>query len=231
MSTSEQTVDAQALVDSKLRFTGTQINYYLICKRKLWLFSHNLELEPESDLVRLGRLLHEHAYKRRFKEVQVDRIKVDFMERHRIERVDVEPVAPPTEALRHLPSTPPVPAQDTSAVPSGTEEPTPAPRGGPAHELVIHEVKRSKKLQEAHLFQLLYYIYFLRQTYGVNVAHGVLHYPLLRQNVQVDLTPEKEREVKEALEGIRHIIAQPVPPEPVWKAYCRSCAYRELCWG
>ena len=46
------------LSDEPVKFTGTQINYYFVCKRKLWLFSHNMELESESDLVHLWRLLH-----------------------------------------------------------------------------------------------------------------------------------------------------------------------------
>ena len=45
-----------------LTYTGTQVNYYLICKRKLWLFSRGLEMEEISDLVLLGRFLHERGY-------------------------------------------------------------------------------------------------------------------------------------------------------------------------
>ena len=29
------------------KINGTQINYYFICKTKLWLFSHNIQLEDE----------------------------------------------------------------------------------------------------------------------------------------------------------------------------------------
>ncbi len=32
-------------------FIGTQINYYFVCQRKLWLFSHNLTMEHTSDTV------------------------------------------------------------------------------------------------------------------------------------------------------------------------------------
>jgi CRISPR-associated exonuclease Cas4 len=46
------------------RFTGTQINYFLVCLRKLWLFSHDLEMEHESDTVALGRFLHEESFQR-----------------------------------------------------------------------------------------------------------------------------------------------------------------------
>lgn len=65
----------------ELSHTGTDINYYLVCKRKLWLFSHHIELEEDSDLVRQGRLLHKHSYKRKLKEIAIGNIKIDFIEK------------------------------------------------------------------------------------------------------------------------------------------------------
>ena len=58
---------------------GTQINYYFICKTKLWLFSHNMQMEQESDNVSLGKQLHENSYKNE-KEFLIDNlINVDFI--------------------------------------------------------------------------------------------------------------------------------------------------------
>jgi CRISPR-associated exonuclease Cas4 len=194
--------------DDSLKFTGTQINYYFVCKRKLWLFSHNMELESESDLVHLGRLLHEQSYKRKFKEVQVGRIKVDFLER-----------------------------REARVVPAGTGgEPPPDTRverggNGSCPSVVIHEVKRSRSMHDAHVFQLLYYMYYLKTNYDANVGTGVLHYPLLKTNVPVELTEEKEREVKNVIDGIRGTISLANPPEAVWVKPCRSCAYMEMCWS
>ena len=48
----------------ELHVTGTKVNYYVICKRKLWLFSRHLTMEHSSDRVRLGKHLHEHSYPR-----------------------------------------------------------------------------------------------------------------------------------------------------------------------
>jgi CRISPR-associated exonuclease Cas4 len=45
-------------------YTGTQINYCFVCKRKLWLFSHALSMEQTSDAVSLGKLIHETSYAR-----------------------------------------------------------------------------------------------------------------------------------------------------------------------
>lgn len=161
-----------------LYFTGVQINYYFICKRKLWLFSNNMGLESESDLVFLGKLLHEQTYKnKRMKEVTIERIKIDFIDR------------------------------------SGE----------------IHEVKRSKMMESAHVYQLLYYIYFMKH-YASKVMTGVIDYPLLRKRIVVELDEDKERELQNILRDIDRVVKMDKPPNEEWKRHCKSCSYRELCW-
>jgi CRISPR-associated exonuclease Cas4 len=62
-------------------FTGTQVNYYAVCKRKLWLFSHDIEMERENENVQLGRLIGQDTYKREQKEIALDeRVVFDWME-------------------------------------------------------------------------------------------------------------------------------------------------------
>lgn len=133
-------------------------------------------MEVESDLVLLGKLLHETGYARKFKEVQIGRVKIDFLE-----------------------------------------------RGGE-----IHEIKRSRRLEKAHLYQLLYYLYYLKRL-GVTVR-GVLHYPLPRRLVNVELTEEREMEMEKILEDMGRVIASAEPPAAERKPYCRRCSYFELCW-
>lgn len=193
--------------DEATKFTGTQINYYFVCKRKLWLFSHNLELETESDLVHLGRLLHEQGYKRKLKEVSVDRIKVDFLERK--------------EARA---------ASDTADEEGAPEVEIQKSTGAPS-SIVIHEIKRSRSMHDAHVFQLLYYIYYLKMNYNANVSSGMLHYPLLKTNVPVDLTEQRVKQVEDVMTDIKRTISLPNPPAAVWIKPCKSCAYREMCWG
>lgn len=158
--------------------TGSEINYYFVCKRKLWLFSHNIELEADSDLVLQGKLLHEHSYKRKLKEIAFDKIKIDFIEK--------------------------------------TNE--------------VHEIKRSRKIEDAHVFQLLYYLYYLKKHTGLKMK-GVLNYPLLKKTVKVEMTPQKEKEVQQIIQKISQIKELKKPPEPKWIHYCKSCAYSEMCWG
>ncbi len=62
-------------------FTGLEVNYYFICKKKLWWFAHGVQMEQESDRVRMGRLVHEESYARRRKELNIDdRIVLDWRE-------------------------------------------------------------------------------------------------------------------------------------------------------
>ena len=60
---------------------------------------------------------------------------------------------------------------------------------------------------------------------------GVLNYPLLKKRVSVDLTAEKEMEIHGLLKDVQEIINMEKPPEAEWKKYCKTCAYKELCWG
>ena len=61
------------------KINGTQINYYFICKTKLWLFSHNIQLEDEHENVKLGKFLHKTSFKRE-KDFLIDNlINVDFI--------------------------------------------------------------------------------------------------------------------------------------------------------
>lgn len=216
MSSSLEAGQIDIIANDIVKFTGSQINYYFICKRKLWLFSHNIELEPESDLVKLGKLLHENSYQRKMKEVQVERIKVDFLEHKRTS----------FDSKKSFPE-----IVDPRVKSTSFSEPREETKHTQNSEIVIHEIKRSKKMQDAHVFQLLYYIYYLSSKYSVNTRRGVLHYPLLKQNVDVVLDEARIKELEEAIHGMQEINALASPPEASWKRYCSSCAYQYLCWG
>lgn len=63
----------------KDKITGLQINYYFICKTKLWLHSHNINFELENENVKLGIILHESSFKRE-KNYYIDNlINMDFI--------------------------------------------------------------------------------------------------------------------------------------------------------
>lgn len=159
---------------------GTQINYYFICKTKLWLFSHNIQMEQESDNVKLGKTLHENSYKKE-NEVLIDNlINVDFIKNN--------------------------------------------------NPIEIHEVKKTQSMKKSHEFQLLYYICYLKKEKGLNNITGYLNYPENRKKIKIELTDEKEKELKDVLEDINIIINSNIP-KPKKSRICRKCAYFEFCFA
>ena len=72
---------SQASQDELPTFTGTEVGYYFICKKKLWWFAHGVTMEHTSDRVKMGKLVHTESYARRGKEIDVDgRIVLDWRE-------------------------------------------------------------------------------------------------------------------------------------------------------
>ena len=74
----ETNMYAEIFLDS-VRITGVKVNYYHVCKTKLWLFSHNINLEKGNDNVALGKILHEDRYKKNSKNITIDGISIDFV--------------------------------------------------------------------------------------------------------------------------------------------------------
>lgn len=61
-----------------MNITGTIVNYYFHCKRQCWLFANRINLEDNSEYVRIGKILHELKAKgKKRTEVTVDNIKID----------------------------------------------------------------------------------------------------------------------------------------------------------
>ena len=138
-------------IQKPMSITGVKINYYFICKTKLWLFSHNIQMERESEAVSMGKLIHESRYQRTKKDVIIDNtISIDFMKKGDV--------------------------------------------------LEVHDIKKSKKMEEAHKWQLLYYLYFLHKR-GVE-AVGVINYPLLNKKEVIDPSENDFEEIEKILEDI-----------------------------
>ena len=172
----EISLNAEVFLDS-VRITGVKVNYYHICKTKLWLFSHNINLEKENDSVAIGKMLHEDRYKKNYKNITIDGISIDFMK-------------------------------------AGTI-------------LEIHEIKKSKKMDEADKAQLSFYLYYLKKK-GFE-ATGVLNYPLLNKVERIELSPEDEIDIERDIEDIRKIVLGSIP-SPQRKKICLKCAYQEFCF-
>ncbi|WP_342304179.1 CRISPR-associated protein Cas4 [Methanolobus sp. ZRKC5] len=91
----------------------------------------------------------------------------------------------------------------------------------------LHEVKKTKKMEDAHLRQMLYYLYYLKRR-GID-AQGVMNYPLLNQTKEVILTSDAEKNIEEDIRGIERIVTGRMP-HPKRIRICQKCAYSEFCF-
>jgi CRISPR-associated exonuclease Cas4 len=70
------------VLNLELKVTGVEINYYFVCKKKLWFFSHGMGMEVNSTLVEIGKEVHNDSYQRESKEIMIDNIIcLDFLEK------------------------------------------------------------------------------------------------------------------------------------------------------
>lgn len=160
------------------KITGVMVYYYFICKRKLWYFNKDLNMEFNSQLVGMGKLLDEDSYSREKKSIMIDEtINIDFIKNWK----------------------------------------------------VIHEVKKSKKLDIAGKWQLKYYIWTLKNK-GLEVEKGIMDYPLIRKREEILFTEEDEEKLLEILLDINKIVDEKLPPKQLNKNFCNKCAYYELCY-
>jgi CRISPR-associated exonuclease Cas4 len=161
--------------------TGTHINYYFVCQRKLWLFDNGIQMEHTSELVDEGRFIHETTYPQRAgknSEIELDGVKIDYYD------------------LKNK---------------------------------IVHEVKKSNKVEEAHRWQVKYYLLVLAR-YGVKNATAILEYPKLRRKEEIHLKPADEEYLNQAEYKISEIIYNSECPPPVHKRICRNCSYFDFCW-
>ena len=134
--------------------TGLMIYYYFICHRKLWYFANEIEMEQNSELVSIGKVLNETSYQREKKSILIDnQINIDFIQ----------------------------------------------------NGAVLHEVKKTKAIEEAGEWQIKYYMYYLEQR-GVKEIEAKVDYPLLKQTKEVFLTQEDRKLLKKAIQDIEKIL-------------------------
>lgn len=93
---------------------------------------------------------------------------------------------------------------------------------------VLHEIKKSRKIEEASIWQVKYYIYYLKKR-GVDNIKGKIDYPLLKQSLTVELSDDDIDTLERVLENIKSIINSDLPPNTELKKYCKSCAYYDFC--
>ncbi len=160
--------------------TGTLINYYFHCPTQCWLHANRINLEDNSEDVRIGKVLHEiNEEKNKNTEISIDNVKIDKLTKD-----------------------------------------------------YLIEVKKSDSDVEAVKWQVLLYLYKLKQK-GV-IKKGKIEF--IEKNRQkkkihyVELDEVHEEELLDVLERIESLICMDRPPSPIFERKCKKCAYYEYCF-
>ena len=149
--------------------TGIMVYYYEVCKRKLWYYYHNINMEQNNENVAIGKFIDENSYSRDEKHINIDNvINIDFIK----------------------------------------------------EKGILHEVKKSKKIEEASILQVKYYLYYLSKR-DVNVK-AKIDYPLLKKNIDVELKEEDKQKIDEILIDIENIVNKDIAPKEDNKKICKN---------
>ena len=98
--------------------TGMMVYYYFVCKKKLWYFANQIQMEQNSELVEIGKIIDETSYKNQEKHILIDNtINIDFIK----------------------------------------------------NNVILNEVKKTKSIEEASIWQVKYYMYYLEQKGVENI--------------------------------------------------------------
>lgn len=99
-----------------------------------------------------------------------------------------------------------------------------------ARNKVIHEIKRSDKVEEAHVRQVKFYLWLLELN-GVDGATGILEYPKLRKTDEVLFSDEDRQGLQKSISEIRSLIENESCPPTINAKICRNCSYFDFCYS
>lgn len=94
---------------------------------------------------------------------------------------------------------------------------------------ILHEVKKSRKIEEASILQVKFYLYYLRKR-GVEGIKAKIDYPVLKKTLELELKEEDMNEIDQILNKVREVTEMKFPPELKKTGICKNCAYMDLCY-
>lgn len=95
---------------------------------------------------------------------------------------------------------------------------------------IIHEIKKSDKIERAHEWQLKYYIYIFERN-GMAGVTGILEYPVLRKKDLIFLSDIDCEMICEMEHDILQIIESDSCPPLEKKRVCQNCSYLDFCYS
>lgn len=99
-----------------------------------------------------------------------------------------------------------------------------------AKNKVIHEIKRSDKMEAAHEWQVKYYILLLGKN-GIEGATGILEYPKIRETKTISLTEADREYLNRVVIQIEKIAESEQCPPLLNTKICKNCSYYEFCYS
>lgn len=161
-----------------MRVSGLMINYYFVCKRKLWCLAKNINFEETNENVQLGKLIDENSYSYETRQIMIENtVNIDFIRKWK----------------------------------------------------VVHEVKKSKAIEESAIWQVKYYIYFLKKR-GIDIEKGIIDYPEIKERKEILFSNEDERKIEEILLEIEMNCSSEKAPKVFNEKICKKCSYYEFCY-
>ena len=62
-----------------MNITGVMVQYYIACKRELWFFANQINMNYHNDDISIGRQIHEKSFSREKKNINLGDIAFDFI--------------------------------------------------------------------------------------------------------------------------------------------------------
>ena len=153
-----------------MQITGIMVYYYFVCKRKLWYFFNKINMEQNSELVSIGKIIDETTYKKEKKGILIDNtINIDFIE----------------------------------------------------NGAILHEVKKTKSIEEAAIWQIKYYMYYLKEK-GVKNVQAEIHFPLLHRTEHINLEKNDKIILKKVIQEIEEICKNDRIPKKIESKICKK---------
>lgn len=98
-----------------------------------------------------------------------------------------------------------------------------------AKNKIIHEVKKSDSIEDAHVWQVKYYIWLLKQN-GIEEVTGIIEYPKLKLKNEVTLSKEDAIHIENVKQHIEKIVADDKCPPRINSKICKKCSYYDFCY-
>ncbi|MEE6186953.1 CRISPR-associated protein Cas4 [Niabella digestorum] len=98
-----------------------------------------------------------------------------------------------------------------------------------AKNKVVHEVKKSDKVEQAHFAQVKYYLAVLVRN-GIDQPSAIIEYPKLKQREIIEWDNQYLADATLWELQVETIVKDESCPALVKKSICKSCSYYELCY-